>query len=450
MRGRLVLAVISALVAAPSASAADDLTLDWSVADRLQGPATIDEAAPAKPLPVRVDVDVEGPCPSQAVFELDGAHVAASRTTGRCGFNLPPTQPGHHELTLTAGDQHASTEIDLRDLLVVSIGDSVASGEGNPDAGGHTWLEPRCHRSLLSGAAQAARAVELGDRHSAVSLVPLACSGAKIDEGLLRPYRGIHPDPKKGPLRPQVDVLSGLKRPIDAVLIYVGANDVNFGALVRFCIVADCPDAHFDPEHPKREAAESFPKVAEVESAALERLGARYDALAERLKGRIDPAKVIIVEYFDPLRDRQGDPCDPALPGVDAAESSWAQRHVLAPLNTEVRAAAARHGWQVVGGVAEAFRRHGICAGGQSWITRPDESALRELAIEGTLHPNADGHIATATLIAPVLAGTLGVGSGAEQLIGTSHQGYVRWWWLVVAAVGGAGVALAVRRVLSG
>ena len=186
-----------------------------------------------------------------------------------------------------------------------------------------------------------------------------------------------------------------------------------------------------------------------MERAALARLPAAYDALAERLKGHVDPSKVIVVEYFDPLRDRRGETCEHALPHVDVDEASWAQRNVLAPLNAQLRAAAARHGWQVVGGVAEAFRRHGICAGGQSWITRPLESALNELALVGTLHPNRDGHVATATLIAPILAGTLGVGSGAEQLTGSRH-GYVRWPWLLVTALAGAGVAVGVRRLVWG
>src|SRR3546814_5953796 len=56
-----------------------------------------------------------------------------------------------------------------KDLLIVSIGDSMASGEGNPD--GYTWVPAlnnhitdwvyrRCHRSKTSGHALAAKAIE--------------------------------------------------------------------------------------------------------------------------------------------------------------------------------------------------------------------------------------------------------------------------------------------------
>jgi len=443
--GYVAVAVLLALIATPSARAADAPILAWSVSDRLQGPTSIDERAPVIPMLVRIDVD--GVCPRDPVVEVDGGEVAERAASG-CGFSLPALSAGKHDLTVTSGEHRTSIELDLRDLLVVSIGDSVASGEGTPDAAGPTWLEKRCHRSLRSGAAQAARAVELGDRRSVITLVPLGCSGATIGKGLLGAYDGIDPDAALGALEPQLDVVDGLKRPIDALLLSVGANDVNFGDLVRFCIaVEDCPSRRFDPDHPAREADESRPTLAEVERQALTRLRSNYDALAERLAGALDPDRVIIVEYFDALRDALGGTCVRALPRIDRDEAAWAQRNVLAPLNAVVHAAAERHGWRLVGGVAEAFRRHGICAGRASWIRRPEGSAVRELSLVGSLHPNSAGHIATATLIAPTLAATLGVGPGNEQLA-SSHEGYVRWPWLLVAAVVGAGLGLALRMVV--
>jgi hypothetical protein len=63
--------------------------------------------------------------------------------------------PGMHQLEVSVGGTLAAAALDVRDHLVVSLGDSVASGDGNPDAAGPTWLEPCCHRSLRSGAAVA-------------------------------------------------------------------------------------------------------------------------------------------------------------------------------------------------------------------------------------------------------------------------------------------------------
>jgi hypothetical protein len=447
------MALLILLGSVASASAADELHLDWSVEDRLVGPAGVDERAPLKDVVLQVAVG-GGPCPTAPRLSIDGEEVAARPGAG-CTFSVAGVAPGQHKLALDSGDggQHAEAEIDIRDFLVASIGDSVASGEGNPDGPGVTWLEKRCHRSLRSGAAQAVKATEGGDRHSVVTFVPLACSGATIDEGLLGPYDGVQKDRRLGALPPQVDVVGGLPRAIDALLVSVGANDVHFGALARFCMfVSACPARHFDPAHPYGEAAASFPTAAEVERQAIADLAASYDKLAARLDGKVDPSKVIFVEYFDPLRDATGNTCTAALPRMDAVEAQWAQRNVLAPLNAQLKAAAARHGWQVVGGVSEAFRRHGICANANAWVADPLASAAAELAITGTLHPNRAGHAATAMLIAPILAGTLGVGPGVTE-IEPSRSGWVRWPWLIlVAAIGaaiGAGATLLVRKRLA-
>jgi lysophospholipase L1-like esterase len=444
LRGLGVALVLVLLLAVPAA--AEEVVLDWSVADRLAGLASIDESASARAASLRVAVD--GSCPREPRFELDGEVVSARPHAG-CAFDIAPVQPGERRLTLAGADgDQAAVDVDLRDLLVVSLGDSVASGEGNPDGPGVRWLEKRCHRSLRSGAAQAARAVERGDRHTVVTFVPLACSGATIDAGLLGAYDGVQPDRRRGPLPPQADVLDGLTRPVDAVLLSVGANDVNFGALARFCmVVRDCPSRRFDPDSPLREADASSPTAAAVEQAALERLEAGYDRLAARLARTVEPARTIVVQYFDPLRDANGDICARALPGLDLTEAQWAQRNVLAPLNAALAAAAARHGWQLVGGVADAFRRHGICAGRGAWVADPLDSLAAQLALVGTLHPNREGHEATATLIAPVLAATLGL---TPTIVPdpTSPSGCVPWPWLLVAAAAGALVALAIRRAV--
>jgi len=447
VRGLGVALLLVLLCAVPAS--ADEATLDWSAADRFAGLASIDESAPVRGATLRVAVDANGACPREPQFALDGTAIATHAAPG-CTFELANVQPGEHRLTLddAAGDELAATDVDLRDLLVVSLGDSVASGEGNPDGRGLHWLEKRCHRSLRSGAAQAVRAVEQGDRHSVVTFVPLACSGATIDVGLLGSYDGVQPNRRLGPLPPQLDVLERLRRPIDAVLLSVGANDVNFGALVRFCVkMDDCWQHRFDPAHPLREAGASFPSVAETERAALERLQAGYDRLAARLARTVDPARTIVVQYFDPLHDADGSICAHALPRLDATEAQWAERNVLGPLNATLEAAAARHGWQLVSGVADAFGRHGICAGRGAWVADPLHSLAAELTIVGALHPNGQGHAATATLIAPVLAATLGIAPGIVS-DESSPAGRVPWPWLLVAAAAGALAALLIRRAV--
>ena len=448
----LVQAAVCSAAATPSR-----LSFEWSVPDNLRDPnvgvARDAAGATVAPTMVRLLVLAGGAC-GNLQWEVDG-HAAHPTPEGGCTFDLDLGDHGQHEITLRHGDASFSDKVSATDFLVVSIGDSVASGEGNPSSPNPVvpdWLEPRCHRSLRSGAAEAALALERADRHSEISLLALACSGATVTTGLLGPYAGIQPDARLGDLPAQMKVVSALQpHQIDALLVSVGANDVNFGSLVEFCLRFDrCPSQPFDPRAPLHLGKPPAQSAAAVEKAALARLPAEYDTLAAALdQAKVDPKRVIIVEYFDPLRDATGSPCGHALIGIDQTEAAWAEANVLAPLNAEVRAAAERHGWRVVTGVADAFATHGICVAGDGrWIRGPVESLGRGAWISGTLHPNGRGHRATAALIEPVLANTLGVADeiGSGEVAGTSDdEGWrLSGWWVVAAAVAGLGVGFGV------
>lgn len=130
------------------------------------------------------------------------------------------------------GEALSPVEIKVRDIMIASIGDSFASGEGNPDLpavlddtvtirprfdeatgsqlssvgvprrkarpdGGIAdfssarWLDRRCHRSMYSAHTRSAIALALaGDRHHAVTYVSYACSGAEVTDGLFWPQDG--------------------------------------------------------------------------------------------------------------------------------------------------------------------------------------------------------------------------------------------------------------------
>jgi hypothetical protein len=128
-----------------------------------------------------------------------------------------------------AGRPVAQTEAKVRDLLIAGMGDSFASGEGNPDGpvrfsrertasyGGEgkdllgyparvgswktigdkafieenaRWLDQACHRSLYSFELRAALQLALEDPHRAVTYVGVACSGAEVTAGLFLRYKG--------------------------------------------------------------------------------------------------------------------------------------------------------------------------------------------------------------------------------------------------------------------
>ena len=132
--------------------------------------------------------------------------------------------------------KRATAEILVRDLLIAGLGDSVASGEGNPDRpitltdegfcfrrflgttrndyfrpgragyrGNRTceataesaatdqdwarhraqWMSAACHRSLYGYQVRTALALAVENPHVAVTFLPLACTGARVGKGLL-------------------------------------------------------------------------------------------------------------------------------------------------------------------------------------------------------------------------------------------------------------------------
>lgn len=296
-------------------------------------------------------------------------------------------------LTVTAQDgQSASldTDVVVKDLLIVSIGDSYASGEGNPDFKRHglkraRWEDGRCHRSAIAGPAQAALKIEQADPHTSVTFISLACSGAEIPFGLTggQTKHGVT-------LRPQLDkVMETVNgRPIDALLISIGGNDANFADLVLRAIRL---------KHCDRDAATN-----KVLKDGLDALAGRYAELAQRINTSLRVSKVFITEYPDIVRDEDGDFCDhhPDIPdllhGINAEEAQWAAEKVVGPLNELVKAAAELHQWIYVGGIASEFRTHGYCADDKRWARTFNDSWKVQGDQFGTAHPNAEGHAAYA------------------------------------------------------
>jgi hypothetical protein len=124
------------------------------------------------------------------------------------------------------GRQIAEILVQITDLFIVGMGDSFASGEGNPDVpvrfssdraadydstlSGYParigdwraigdkrfieenarWQDQACHRSLYSHQLRAALQLSIEDPHRAVTYVGVACSGAETVFGLFLRYKG--------------------------------------------------------------------------------------------------------------------------------------------------------------------------------------------------------------------------------------------------------------------
>jgi lysophospholipase L1-like esterase len=353
-----------------------------------------------------------------------------------------------------------SGDITVKNYLIVSMGDSIASGEGNPDVPGAAWRSPptwensSCHRSANSGAARAALALERSDPHSSVTFLSEACSGARIlslpgaepgTGGVLDPYKGQAHLPNNQTWVPQLEAIaralcpSGATvpdpvghdwvnpvknqcRPIDALLLQVGANDAGFGDAALACSL---PQSIFN-------CAFKDP-VARLVGAGLFGLPSWYDTLNKSIRQGLNVNSVFFGEYPDITHSETGQLCDSiTMPDaiLDAAsngggisaealflgvtlvsaisgpvelrdgyishdEIQWLHDFLVTPLNDIGMSSSLRNGWVHVGGIASAFATHGYCSS-TPWVVKFEESHSRQTGMDGTFHPNGAGHQAIA------------------------------------------------------
>ena len=297
-------------------------------------------------------------------------------------------------------------EVSVEDLLVVAIGDSYASGEGNPEVrrggpqapaqwgdGGDaaaTAAHAAAHRSTVAWPARVALALEQADPHSSVTFVSVAASGARIDHGMLSPQNDTTPSQIA-----QVTELVG-ERPIDLLLIQEGGNSIGFSRVVRALVEAD---PLFDPVCYHLLVEQALASVRDGDWSrgtrvrfqlpftwscvptgggsgpqlpGLDGLGAAVQRLADGLaRFRID--RIVLVGYPDPTgADAEGRRCREIVGDVtppirfheiSREEGRLGVTEVVDPLNAELSAAAGAQGWAFVGGVASAFADgHGYCA----------------------------------------------------------------------------------------
>jgi len=357
-----------------------------------------------------------------------GAAWRRSFATTACRLNLNNYLPaqGSYRVTLTLttrgafdGVSLSSTQaVRIRDILIVSMGDSLASGEGNPDVLGrytytvnwrlqvtkHTivaarWKDQRCHRSANSGPARAAKAIEYADPHTSVTFVSVACSGAEIQHLVNARYAGSQPV-GSSKLPPQSQAVADLVgphslrggRPIDALLVSAGINDLKFSDIIERCatnIVA--------PWHDSATCVTKGGIAGQVTE-----LRRSYAYLAQVIALALPNAKGININDY-PARVFQGGGCGvlgASGLGISSHEgavmTTWGER-----MNAAIATAATsylRYRWHLVGGMEQRFTGHGYCAA-QSWFNTFEKSMRTQGNNKGTAHPNLIGHAAYGAML---------------------------------------------------
>ncbi len=216
------------------------------------------------------------------------------------------------------------------------------------------WLSPDCHRSQYGYPFRVGIQLTVENRHRAVTLVSLACSGAEIVDGLF-----LKRDPREGAAKPngasvrsEFDQLSELicrngaagrtvnasyqlpvyksgntqismqqiaqrwcapenrKRPIDLVLLSIGGNDVGFGALALYGITDSAGDVAPVASLVGRELRFG----ASVTQAYLDVLDERMKAVRDALRDGfgVEPSRVLQNAYEPIQYDERGQVCGSA------------------------------------------------------------------------------------------------------------------------------------------
>ena len=301
-----------------------------------------------------------GPCGEEVRIRL----AAGKPTTVTVDAAIPDGPP-----------QRATTEIVVRDLLIAGLGDSVAAGEGNPDrpvalsdegfcfrrfiTGAHSeyyrpgragfkgdrtcegargagdlaewsalgarWLGQACHRSLYGYQLRTALALAVENPHVAVTFLPLACTGASIDNGVLSSQRARElncttnrPCPSTVPAQVtqlQQYLTSARRgrpdRMVDLVLLTVGANDIDFSGLVANVIIDATTDRVL--------VGRVIQTVEGAESALRSGLAANFAKLRSALRPMVggELARVVFVSYGHPALRADGTPCGGGQAGFD-------------------------------------------------------------------------------------------------------------------------------------
>lgn len=272
--------------------------------------------------------------------------------------------------------QHLTSEIAVRDVFIAGLGDSIASGEGNPDravelsddgfcfrsylggpaniyfrpgrakfkgaracdtsdgmslqnwqAAGAQWFNPACHRSLYSYQTRTALALAVRNPQIAVTYLPLACTGATIAQGLFGSQSARECAVTKngfncaGTVSAQIaelrEALTAATtrqpgRQLDLIMLSIGANDINFSGLVADVIIES------GTERALSQRTGVIGTVEDARGILQASLPADFNKMRQALKPLVggDLARVLYVSYANPAL-MSGAPCPGGRAGFD-------------------------------------------------------------------------------------------------------------------------------------
>uniref|UniRef100_A0A915AYD0 SGNH hydrolase-type esterase domain-containing protein n=1 Tax=Parascaris univalens TaxID=6257 RepID=A0A915AYD0_PARUN len=177
----------------------------------------------------------------------------------------------------------------VNDRWIVAVGDSFASGEGNPDVPTSLpetklaqWISERCHRSARSWAFKVYEKIrDTTSTDVALHFTYLPCTGASVDNGIVVSTTGIS----------QLDIVRQIaqirKSGPDLVLMSAGGNDIGYSEILSTLIWGESNSLFASVDMRFFYASYQLDRIA---------------AILQKIK----PNQVVIPHYFDVTRNERG------------------------------------------------------------------------------------------------------------------------------------------------
>lgn len=367
------------------------------------------------------------PKASRCEWRIGGSLVAVASCGERVsGPDIALPYPGGAEISVNVvGEQPIIVDAAVHDLLIAGLGDSFASGEGNPDMpiefgnvhrhrnlypqrlrndgfGSAQWTDQLCHRSLYGHQLRAALQIAVENPQASVTYLDYSCSGAGIDDGLLGPQTYVErisdTDATAGPsARPlsggakdaqlyrlvrelcsgKTVVRNGLpvcsdgafRRRLDFLFLSVGGNDLGFSNVVAWASLRDGVSTAIAGFFGATVSAKEFSRrMRDVLPDAYARLASAMEMtlpLSSADDGVFDPSRVILTAYPDLVTDAEGGICQ-AAPDDGSDEDRYPANQSLDMFSSWLTARAERLK-AVRGQFALLYKRMRDLAGDHGW-----------------------------------------------------------------------------------
>lgn len=275
------------------------------------------------------------------------------------------------------------------DILIVAMGDSYSSGEGNPDYpheifttqngrkkhitwaddGGYGTKIQHCaaHRSTTAWTARAAKELEDADPHTSVTYVNAAMGGATIRQLYAWSATKSEEEHDEGntydcayTLLPQIQQVKNIvkNRKIEHLGMTIGGNDAGFAfTITAFKIKGDIPTAitkndvfnsirtgNWTGWEYRAMEIPLFP-IDWHNLLGLYSLPEHYDILDAQIKQHLPNVQDIYIFDYPDLRGNCSEVFKYEIGELSENETRWIKDNLLIPLNNVVQAAALSNGW---------------------------------------------------------------------------------------------------------